>query len=172
VEFSILLSGVVVKFGALGLYRTFLLQSVSLGSYVLIACGTLAIVEASLRLLTQRDLKRIVALTTVIEMNWVGICIGLGGIVFDEIGAFLLVAHSLTTTGEFFSVEALYRRYGSRDAAVISGAAYATPLLYACLFATTLITIGFPGSSLFIAKLLFLTAISQLSIGLCLFYAL
>jgi len=170
VEFSILLSGVVVKFGALGLYRTFLLQSTPLCSYLVVACGTLAIVEAALRLITQRDLKRIVALTTVIEMNWVGVCIGLGGAVFDEVGAFLLVAHSLTTTGEFFSVESLYRRYGSRDAAVVSGVSFTTPLLYACLFVTTLVTIGFPGSSLFVAKLLFLTALCQFSVGLCLFY--
>jgi NADH:ubiquinone oxidoreductase subunit 4 (subunit M) len=69
VEFSILLSGVVVKFGALGLYRVFLLQSAPLSAHVIVACGTLAIIEAALRLVTQRDLKRVVALTTVIEMN-------------------------------------------------------------------------------------------------------
>ena len=68
-EFSILLSGVVVKFGALGLYRTLVLQGNPLGAYLILACGTLAIVEAALRLLSQRDLKRVVALTTVIEMN-------------------------------------------------------------------------------------------------------
>jgi formate hydrogenlyase subunit 3/multisubunit Na+/H+ antiporter MnhD subunit len=91
--------------------------------------------------------------------------------VFDEIGAFLLVAHSLTTTGEFFSVECVYRRYGSRDLAVLSGLAYASPFLYACLFLTTLVTIGFPGTSLFLAKLIFLTAVSQFSILLCTIYA-
>ncbi len=170
VEFSILLSGVVVKFGALGLYRTLVLQGNPLGAYLILACGTLAIVEAALRLLSQRDLKRVVALTTVIEMNWVGVCLGLGGGVFDEVGAFLLVAHSLTTTGEFFGVECLYRRYGSRDLAVISGVAYTAPFLYACLFLTTLVTIGFPATSLFAAKLLFLAGVSQFSLGLCLVY--
>lgn len=69
VEFSILLSGVVVKFGALGLYRALLLQANPFGGHVVLACGTIAIVEATLRLIGQRDLKRVVALTTVIEMN-------------------------------------------------------------------------------------------------------
>ena len=171
VEFSILLSGVVVKFGALGLYRATLLQANPQVAYLLIACGTLAIVEATLRLLTQRDLKRVVALTTVVEMNWLAVCVGLGGSVLDEVGAFLLVAHSLTTTGEFYAVECVYRRYGSRDLAVVSGVAYAAPVLYAMLFLTTLVTIGFPATSLFAAKVLFLTTVSQFSLGLAFMYA-
>lgn len=69
VEFSILLSGIVVKFGALGLQRVVGLQEGSVGGFLLAACGTIAIVEATVRLLAQRDLKRIVALTTVIEVN-------------------------------------------------------------------------------------------------------
>ncbi len=170
VEFSILLSGVVVKFGALGLYRSLLLQGDPVGAYLTLACGTVAIVEATLRIISQRDLKRIVALTTVIEMNWLAVCIGLGGVLFDQIGAFLLVAHSLTTAGEFYSVECVYRRFGSRDLGVVSGVAFAAPLLFGCLFLTTLITIGFPASSLFAAKLLFLAGVAQLSLGLCLFF--
>ena len=131
VEFSILLSGVVVKLGALGLYRVSLLANDSFAASLLLAASTLAICEATLRLLTQRDLKRVVALTTVIEMNWIGVCIALGGGVFEQVGGFLLVAHSLTTTAEFFSVELLYRRWGSRDLAVISGVTFVTPVLFA-----------------------------------------
>ncbi len=171
-EFSILLSGVVVKFGALGLYRTLLLQTTPVCGYVLLGCSTMAMVEASLRLLGQRDLKRIVALTTVIELNWVGVCLGMGGSVFDHVGALVLVAHSFTTAAEFYGVECLYRRYGTRDLAAISGVAHATPVLFYCLFLTTLTTIGFPVTSLFAAKLFFLTALAPLSVGLCLGYAL
>jgi multicomponent Na+:H+ antiporter subunit D len=147
-----------------------LLQGEPAGAYFVLACGTIAIIEATLRVVSQRDLKRIVALTTVIEMNWLAICIGLGGALFDQIGAFLLVAHSLTTAGEFYSVECVYRRFGSRDLGVVSGVAFAAPLLFGCLFLTTLVTIGFPASSLFAAKLLFLTGLAQLSLGLCVFY--
>lgn len=167
VEFSILLSGVVVKFGALGLYRVLALQAGNVCAQVLLACSTLAVIEACCRLLSQRDLKRIVALTTVIELNWVGVCLGLGGGLFEQIGAFVLVAHSLTTTGEFFGVECIYRRYGSRDLAEVSGVSQEAPLLFACLFLTTLTTIGFPATSLFAAKLWFLTAVAQVSPALC-----
>jgi len=69
VEFSILLSGIVVKFGAFGLYRILLLQESAIGGFFLAACSLIAILEAALRILAQRDLKRIIALTTVIEIN-------------------------------------------------------------------------------------------------------
>jgi NADH-quinone oxidoreductase subunit M len=161
VEFSILLSGVIVKLGAVGLYRVSLALNDGFCGGVFMAACTLAIIEATLRLLAQRDLKRVVALTTIIEMNWVGLCLSLGGETFDQIGAFLLVAHSLTTTAEFFMVEVLYRRWGVRDAAAISGVAFTSPLLFSAAFVTTLITIGFPLSSLFIAKVWFLAALFQ-----------
>ena len=171
VEFSILLSGLVVKFGALGLYRTLLLQTSPVCGYLLLGCSFIAIIEATFRLLGQRDLKRIVALTTVIELNWVGVCIGLGGGVFDKIGALVLVAHSFTTAAEFFSVECLYRRFGTRDLAAISGVAYTTPALFGFLFLSTLTTVGFPGTSLFAAKFLFLSTLAQLSLSLCLVFS-
>ena len=69
VEFSILLSGLVVKFGVYGLARICELQSSGPCVGLLFSVATLAILEATLRLFAQRDLKRVVALTTVIEMN-------------------------------------------------------------------------------------------------------
>lgn len=161
-----------VKFGALGLYRTVLLQATPTCGYVLVACCTLAILEATFRLLAQRDLKRIVALTTVIELNWAGVCIGLGGSAFDQVAAFILVAHSFTTAAEFFCVECVYRRFGTRDIAAVAGVAYTAPHLFQGLFLTLLTTVGFPATSLFAAKFFFFTALAPISTLLCGGYAL
>jgi len=120
-------------------------------------------VEVGFRVLAQRDLKRVVALTTVLEVNWIGLCIGFGGDQFELIGAFILVAHSLTTAAEFFSVECIYKRYQTRDIISLSGLASALPYLYWWVFIVVLITIGFPGSSLFTGKVLFLTTLAQVS---------
>lgn len=155
-----------VKFGALGLFRVLGQQDQSLVGLLLTACSVIAILEASFRLLAQRDLKRIVALTTVIEVNWIGVCIGLGGATLEKVGAFVLIAHSLTTTAEFFLVECIYKRFHTRDITVISGLASQTPVLFMLVVLTFLTTIGFPGSSLFAAKVLFLTALGQYSITL------
>jgi formate hydrogenlyase subunit 3/multisubunit Na+/H+ antiporter MnhD subunit len=138
--------------------------------FVVAACATIAIIEASLRLLAQRDLKRIVALTTVIEMNWVGVCVGLGGELLSQVGSLVLVAHSFTTTAEFFIVECVYRRYQTRDVFKISGLAQRSPLFFALLLVNLGTTIGVPGTSLFTCKLLFLAALAQYSLTLfCLF---
>jgi len=166
VEFSILLSGIVVKFGALGLQRVLANQEAGLGGFILAACCSLAMFEAALRLLAQRDLKRIVALTTVVEINWVGLCLGLGGRQLEQVGAFVLVAHSLTTTAEFYMVECLYKRYQTRDLGGLSGTALRVPMLHGLIFLNVLTTIGFPGTSLFTGKVLFLTALAQVSLGL------
>jgi len=170
VEFSILLSGIVVKFGALGLQRVLALQEGGVAGYVLAACGTIAMLEATLRLLAQRDLKRIVALTTVIEVNWIAVCLGLGGETLERVAVLVLVAHSLTTTAEFYMVECIYRRYHTRDIYAIAALASQLPLLFTLVFLNILTTIGFPGTSLFAAKLLFLTALAQHSIFLFFFF--
>lgn len=69
VEFSILLSGYIVKVGVLGLYRTLLIAEVPSLNLLTSALATIGLFDAGSRLMAQRDLKRIVALTTVIEMN-------------------------------------------------------------------------------------------------------
>lgn len=69
VEFSILLSGFIVKLGVFGLYKTLLAFSATWAPHLLFAFSILGLVAATLRLFSQRDLKRVVALTTVIEMN-------------------------------------------------------------------------------------------------------
>lgn len=166
VEFSILLSGVIVKFGALGVYKFINQAGFVLNNQVLMACSLLGIIEASFRLLGQRDIKRIVALTTVIELNWIGFCVAKGGLVFDQIGAYLLVAHSFTTSSEFFLVECLYKRFHTRDYIFISGVANTMPVLWVMSLLAVLVTIGFPGTSLFTAKLLFLTNLASVSVVL------
>jgi NADH-quinone oxidoreductase subunit M len=171
VEFSILLSGVIVKFGALGIFRFMSQGGLMLNNQILAACSLLGIVEASFRLFSQRDLKRIVALTTVIELNWIGFCIAKGGLQLEQIAAFLLVAHSLTTASEFFLVECLYKRFHTRDFFFISGVSSSAPMLWYMALMTTLVTIGFPGTSLFTAKLLFFGVLSSFSITLFFLFA-
>lgn len=170
-EFSILLSGLIVKLGVWGLFRLLPYcdaRTVFLLSLVCMA----AMVEAAIRLWAQRDLKRIVALTTVLEMNWLVLCLSLGTPSLVALGALLAVAHSFTTTAEFFLVECISRRFASRDCTELQGLFLATPLLGCCALLTTLITVGFPGTSLFFIKFLFLATLHTQSFALwcvCLF---
>lgn len=166
VEFSILLSGFIVKLGVFGLYKTLSVLSASWAPHILFAASVLGLIAASARLFSQRDLKRIVALTTVIEMNWLGLCLALGGSSFGGLAAYIVVVHSLTTALEFLLVEVISRRFNSRDLGLVSGLFASTPLLACASFLIILTTIGFPGTPLFTAKFLFFSELCLLSWGL------
>lgn len=121
VEFSILLSGFIVKLGLVGLLRLLELATFALVGELVIAACLLAMFDATCRLFAQIDLKRVVALTTVLEMNWLTLCFVLGGEALFALGVFLAIAHCLTTISEFFLVECLAKRYGTRDIHHITG---------------------------------------------------
>lgn len=159
VEFSILLSGYIVKVGVLGLHRTLLAAEVPALGLGLAALATIGLFDACSRLPAQRDLKRIVALTTVVEMNWAVVALGLGGAQQEGVAGYLCLAHCCTTTSEFFMVEVLTKRFGTRDLSFIGGVAFAAPLLWVFSVLGALITIGFPGTSLFWAKYIFFTGV-------------
>lgn len=128
--------------------------------------AAIGLFDAASRLPAQRDLKRIVALTTVIEMNWAVLALGLGGAQQVGVAGYLCVAHCLTTTTEFFLVEALAKRFGTRDIAQVGGLALAAPQLWVLSVAAVLVTIGFPGTSLFWAKYVFFTSLLSALPGL------
>lgn len=115
VEFSILLSGFIVKLGILGLWRVLDTFGVDWLYLIVFASSCLAILDATLRLFVQTDLKRIVALTTVIEMNWLNLCYFAGDESLVFLAHFLLIAHCFTTASEFLLVDLISKRYGTRD---------------------------------------------------------
>ena len=171
VEFSILLSGFIVKLGVFGLAKLYFLTVNIWAALFLFAFSLLGLTTAVCRLFAQRDLKRIVALTTVIEMNWLGLCLALGGANFDNLVAYLIVAHSITTALEFFLVEIITKRFGVRDSVLVSGLFHQLPLLAVVSFFVILLTIGFPGTPLFLAKFLFLVELTSVSWFLSFFVA-
>jgi formate hydrogenlyase subunit 3/multisubunit Na+/H+ antiporter MnhD subunit len=165
-EFSILLSGFLVKFGIWGLVRVGELGDFAGWAQVVTCVALIGILEAVARIGAQVDLKRIVALTTVVEANWMALCLVSGVAALETVGYWLLFMHCLTTTSEFYLVEALYRRYGTRNILCMGGLGHTHPTLWRLSIGVVLVTIGFPGSSLFAAKMVFLTSMAGVSLTL------
>jgi NADH-quinone oxidoreductase subunit M len=67
-EFSILLSGLLVKFGVIGVLRFSAMGGAGSPSLLLLLASA-GLVDALARMPAQYDLKRVVALTTVVEAN-------------------------------------------------------------------------------------------------------
>lgn len=68
-EFSIFLSGFLVKFGVLGLYKLNTFLNFIFFNNIVLFLAIMGIVDVCVKLFLQVDLKRIVALTTVFETN-------------------------------------------------------------------------------------------------------
>lgn len=172
VDFSILLSGFLVKVGFLGLVNTLEVCDSPALRWAMVALSSLGLVDAVLRLLAQTDLKKIVALTTIIEMNWALSCLCFDSGPMAHVWHGLVVAHSVTTALEFWVVELVYRRFGSRDATSVSGMSYLYPNLFVLSFMSTMVTIGFPGTVLFYLKFMFFSSLVNTLPGLSLLWIL
>lgn len=154
-NFSIFLSGVLVKFAFFGLFKCLLtieLEPTFLYVYPFLILG---IVDAVFKLFYQIDLKKLVAYSTVVEMHWLTICIISGQSSLMLASFAMLISHALISTNSFLLVDAIARRFKTRLITEISGLNYMCPKLFLVTLLNILIFLGFPGSIFFVSEILF-----------------
>lgn len=154
-NFSIFLSGVLVKFAFFGLLKclfTIQLEPTFVYIYPFLAIG---IVDATLKLFYQIDLKKLVAYSTVVEMHWLTICVISGQSSLMLSGFCMMISHALLSTNSFLLVDAIARRFKTRIITEVSGLNFMCPKLFLAILLNTLIFLGFPGSIFFISEFLF-----------------
>jgi len=156
-NFSIFLSGVLVKFAFFGFLKCLLtiqLEPTFTYVYPFLLIG---LVDAVFKLFYQIDLKKLVAYSTVVEMHWLTICVisGQGPLILASFC--MLISHALLSTNSFLLVDAVGRRFKTRLITEINGLNYLTPKLFFCTLLNLLVFLGFPGSIMFIAEILFFT---------------
>ena len=171
-EFSIVLSGFLVKFGLMGLIRVLGTSGGSSGSYVLLISSIMGVLDSLCRLPGQVDFKRIVALTTVVESNWMLTCFLSGSSELIQVGHWLIFMHCLTTTIEFYLAESIVKRYGTRSIGSVRGIAGSYPNMFFACVGGWAITVGFPGTSIFASKVVFLISMLQFNFFIFMFWAL
>jgi len=154
-NFSIFLSGVLVKFAFFGFFKclvTFQVEPTFIYVYPFLLIG---MVDAIFKLFYQIDLKKLVAYSTVIEMHWLTICVVSGQSSLMLASFCMLISHALLSTNSFLLVDAVARRYKTRLLTEISGLNYLCPKLFLSILLNSLVFLGFPGSIFFIAEFLF-----------------
>lgn len=168
-NFSIFLSGVLVKFAFFGLLKCLLTLQVEPTFYFIYPFLTIGIVDAVFKLFYQIDLKKLVAYSTVVEMHWLTICILSGQSSLILASFCMLISHALLSTNSFLIVDAINRRFKTRLITEISGINFLCPKLFLIALINTLIFLGFPGSIHFIAEFLFFSFFFDLFPFLALF---
>ena len=154
-NFSIFLSGVLVKFAFFGLFKCLLTLQLEPTCIYIFPFLIIGVSDAVFKLFYQIDLKKLVAYSTVVEMHWLTICVISGQSNLMLSSFCMLISHALLSTNSFLLVDAVARRFKTRLITEISGLNFVCPKLFLAILLNTLIFLGFPGSIFFVAEFLF-----------------
>lgn len=154
-NFSIFLSGVLVKFAFFGLLKCLLVISLEPTLVYVYPFLFIGIVDAVFKLFYQIDLKKLVAYSTVVEMHWLTICVISGQSNLMLASFCMLISHALLSTNSFLLVDAIARRFKTRLITEFGGLNFLCPKLFFASLVNLLIFLGFPGSIFFVSEFLF-----------------
>ena len=82
----------------------------------------------------------------------------------------MLISHALLSTNSFLLVDAIGRRFKTRLITEINGVNFLCPKLFLVALVNLLIFLGFPGSIMFVAEILFFSFFFDLFPALALFF--
>lgn len=159
---SALLSAVLLNCAMYALLRFDAITSRAIGSgfshTLLLIFGGLSVMVAALLMIVQRDLKRLLAYSSIEHMGIVAIGVGIGG-ALGLYGALLhMFNHSLAKTLLFFTAGNVRENFGTLRMDAIRGMARSVPWTGGALILGTVAIAGMPPFGLFVSEFMILTA--------------
>lgn len=155
---SVMLAGVLLKLGSYGFFRICLpiyrQACLTVGLPLIGLLSVIGIVYGSLCALHQRDIKKLVAYSSVAHL---GFCmLGLFALNAEGVTGSLLqmINHGLSTGALFLLVGMVYDRYHTRQLDDLGGLAQRIPLIAVAMVFTTMASIGLPGLNGFVGEML------------------
>jgi NADH-quinone oxidoreductase subunit M len=155
----VLLAGVLLKIGAYGLIRFNLGLFPEASSYfrnLVLALAVTGILYGGIVALIQRDLKRLVAYSSVSHLGFVVLGIFAGTLQGMSGGVIQMVNHGLSTGALFLLVGMLYDRTHTRDIDSMGGLGKQTPVLAGVFLVVALSSLALPGLNGFVGEFLVL----------------
>jgi NADH-quinone oxidoreductase subunit M len=163
---SVILAGVMLKMGGYGFLRfslpMFPEASVYFAPYVL-GLSVIAVIYTSLVALVQKDMKKLIAYSSVAHMGIVTCGTftfmpeGLQGAVFQ------MISHGLVSGALFLCVGIIYDRVHTREIERYGGLVQRMPYYAVAFLIFTFASIGLPGTSGFVGEILVLMAAFQVN---------
>jgi hydrogenase-4 component F len=160
---SVLLSGVMIKMAMYALARTVSIFYPSWPQLTVfaVALGTFTMVLGIVVALAQDDLKRLLAYSSVSQIGYVLVGLGLGTYLGCYGGLFHLLNHAIYKALLFMCVGAVIYATGVRNVSELGGLARRMPITSACFFVGALALAGFPPLSGFMSKLTIYLALAK-----------
>ncbi|WP_234397700.1 NADH-quinone oxidoreductase subunit M [Sneathiella glossodoripedis] len=163
---SVILAGVLLKMGGYGLLRFSLPMFPEASEYftpLVFALSVIAIIYTSLVALVQKDMKKLIAYSSVAHMGFITIGIftfsqqGLEGSILQ------MISHGIVSGALFLCVGVVYDRLHTREISRYGGLVHNMPKYAVIFMFFTMATIGLPGTSGFVGEFLILVGAYQVS---------
>ena len=152
---SVVLAAIMLKLGAYGFLRFSLpIAPDASREYAgfIIALSLIAVIYIGLVALVQRDMKKLVAYSSIAHMGFVT----LGFFIFNELGVsgglVQMISHGFVSGAMFLCIGVLYDRVHSREIAAYGGVANSMPKFAAFALLFTMANCGLPGTAGFIGE--------------------
>jgi formate hydrogenlyase subunit 3/multisubunit Na+/H+ antiporter MnhD subunit len=154
--FSIYLSGFLVKTALYGIWL-FTHSNSTVNHSVIVAIAAIGVIDSSLKMWSQVDLKKLVAYGTVQEMNLILIGFILGSSAVIKAASLFILAHTILSTMFFLFADSIYKRFSSRSTSAIRGLLQTSPSLGYQLFICCLLFAGLPFTLKFVVEVYIFT---------------
>ncbi|MGI6454749.1 MAG: complex I subunit 4 family protein [bacterium] len=164
---SVLLAGVLLKTGTYAFLRfavPIFPEAVLWFTPLLMAMSIIGIIYGAMVAMVQRDIKRLVAYSSVSHMGMLMAGILAWNVQGVEGGIIQMINHGLSTGALFLVVGMIYDRRHTREISAFGGVARSMPVFAAFFMIFTLSSIGLPGLNGFVGELLILTGLMGSSI--------
>ena len=163
---SVILAGVLLKFGAYGFLR-FSLPMFPIATIeftpLIFALSIIAIIYTSLVALAQEDMKKLIAYSSVAHMGFVTVGTFTLTVQGIEGAIFQALSHGIVSAALFLIVGVVYDRIHSRQISDYQGLVHRMPTYSLAFMIFMLASVGLPGTSGFVGEFLVLVGIFQVN---------
>ncbi|MCD6503320.1 MAG: cation:proton antiporter [Euryarchaeota archaeon] len=176
---SAVLSGLVVNVGVYSLlrfYTTLFRGTLDTGaekvlgvlSTLLILLGAFSAIFAAVMMNIQKDIKRLIAYSTIVHMGYITAAIGVGTALSVEASLYHIINHAISKALMFLAAGVFIQMLGSRKIDDLAGIAKKAPVTAFAFAVSTFSLVGVPPMNVFYSKLLLYGAYVEYSVLLAL----
>ncbi len=163
---SVILAGILLKLGGYGFLRfslpLFPNASLQLAP-IIYWLSVIAIIYTSLVAYRQKDMKKLIAYSSVAHMGFVTLGIFAFNLQGIQGGIFQMLSHGVVSGALFFLVGVVYDRMHTREIAFYGGLVSKMPVYAAFFLLFTMANVGLPGTSGFVGEILSMVGAYQVS---------